>query len=307
MDCDSNFNSNILDELKSLSFESLIDVLNNFVTSLKNLTNTLDYKIPLINKSVSESVSFVNDLSDMIVEIRKSGFTSIQSIEKKIQNKLSEIGFKEIEDVPSLFELKLEGDVLSFVFNFKKGFDSVERFNFGGDNACLSGNADLKVLGDLAFSFDAKINKSGESWDFVLNKPVELNANVQILGEKLAFDLGMDLPIGNGWDNALSQLVKIGANDNTAYVVLGAGLKVSAGDEGLGFSNISVNNDNGSWEMPAGGSLSIELLLDLYGRLPVSVCDYSVGDIFTGQVVWRKPFLKVLFKKLLITAVMKKT
>jgi len=287
---DFKINNDLLKELNDFSVEALLGLLDNFVLKIRDMTKSMDYKLPLINKSVSDLVSVAENLTDIISAIRKSGVSSLQGFEALMNKQLEDAGFSlftvDKSDLTSSkfpFALEILTDAegkksLSFAFNFQKDFQKQEQFSFEAASGNLSGDAKLEVKGFLGLSFAATLKKEGSSWNFILNDPIKMNAGLQVIGEKLSFDMGLDLGTAGDDSSFLSKLIEVGADDDSSFLALKVSVSATVGQAGTEIKEISFAADKG----PDEGGLNVEMDVQVYGRLAVSIGEFSFGDIVIG-------------------------
>ncbi|WP_095879142.1 hypothetical protein [Fibrobacter sp. UWS1] len=266
----------LLDYFSSFSIEKLYTALDSLAKRIAESVEGSNQKIPVINKSVGDMVNVANDIRDVISKLRRSNITSFQELNTFLVKAFRDCGIAIPTSCEKIFEIHIgEGTQYNLLLNlnFEKEFSSVQKFHFGGTTCGISGNADLNVQGKFWLDFSAKVNISSTSFDLQLTDAIKFGADVNIVGEKLSFNLGIDSTDGS----LLANLITVGSNDSNAFVVAQACLIGKYGNE-----NVSVTDwRNGS---TAVAKPSITLPVAVYGVLPISVCNYSLGEISFGKL-----------------------
>ena len=281
------FNKNVGDELKAsfqkFSIEKLFAILETLIEKIDDVTKNTNVKIPVINKSVRDLVNVANDLRDIIAKLRAEKITSIQRFGDLLNNYLENSKFNlethSKRENGKLFELKLkrEGSQitgLEICFDIQKKFKARHRFSFGGESNGIQGNADLGISGGFWFELSAQFN-FGESYELQLAKPIEFGADIDISGDKLRFDLGINT---NDSDKSslLSNLISVGSDKNEAFIYGKVAFKGKYGnDESANISTLNVNKTNFAYTLPVA----------IIGKLPVFACNMYLGDVFIGKGV----------------------
>ena len=268
-----------LEKFGSFSAEDLFAVLDSLVKRLVDIAEKSNVKIPVINKSVSDLVDVANNIRDIVAKLRSDKIISLQGLNDRLNKYLKDFGLLAHDGVGSVlasanpFEIKLVDKDLFFSFNIDKKFDTVHQFSFGESGSGINGNADLKVTGDFWFSLNGKAVLDVDSFDIEITDAVEFGASVDILGEKLSFNLGLDVS-----DNdLLANLITVGSNKNDSLVHATAKLSGSYGVEEVG-QTISLKE----WE-GCGAKFSAELGVKAAGSLPISVANFALGTVSFGK------------------------
>lgn len=270
----------LLTYFSSFSIEKLYTALDSLAKRIAESVDGSNQKIPVINKSVSDMVNVANDIRDVISKLRRSNITSFQELNTFLVKAFRDCGISIPTSCEKIFEIVDDdegGDETQYNLllnlNFEKEFSSVQKFHFGGTSCGISGNADLNVQGKFWLDFSAKVNIGSTSFDLQLTDAIKFGADVNIVGEKLSFNLGID----STDSSLLANLITVGSNDSNAFVVAQACLIGKYGNE-----NVSVTDwRNGS---TAVAKPSITLPVAVYGVLPISVCNYSLGEISFGKL-----------------------
>lgn len=160
---------------KDISFSDILDALSDlaaFLSSIEGL-DFLDQKIPLINKSASELLSFADKFTTALDEITSDPAGTIQLIEAKLRNAF---GLPAIPSPGDLFgiDLSLDGltnELLKFEldlgisFNESIGVELPEFLDLGSlsipglsGSIDLGGSADLNANGSLTIDLDFSID-----------------------------------------------------------------------------------------------------------------------------------------------------
>lgn len=286
------FTSAITSEFASLSNFSVQDVyalLDGLVGRLTEIAKNSNVKIPVINKSVGDLVNVANDIRDIVDKLRSDNITSLQGLSDRLNKYLTDFKLMVPQNLPQeleqsvaqtarAFDIKVVGTDIVFDINISKAFSAVHQFNFGGTTGGISGNANLKVTGDFWFNVSAKMT-TGDSFDFILEDSVKFGANVNIVGEKLSFNLGIDGGTSNieGFDALLKNLITVGSDKASSFVVGKAALVGEFGKSGLSLASWKENNVTYR-ELP-----SFVVPMSIFGNLPISVCGYELGCIKFGK------------------------
>ena len=275
--------SKAISKFGSFSAEDLFAILDSFVKRLADIADKSNVKIPVINKSVSDLVDVANNIRDIVTKLRTDKVFSLQGLNDRLNKYLKDFGLLAHDGVGSVlananpFEISLVGSELFFSFNIDKKFDTVHQFSFGDDNQGISGNADLKVTGDFWVSFSGKAILGTGTFDIGLDKAIEFGANVNIVGEKLSFNLGLD----NIADTELlANLITVGSNKSDSYVCAKAALMGTIGQNGMSLKEWKAKAGDGS--VLANVPFDFAVPVAIMGKLPISVCNMSLGDILLG-------------------------
>ncbi|WP_143151965.1 calcium-binding protein [Fibrobacter sp. UWR3] len=266
----------IVDQFKNFSVEQLLAVLDGLVTRLASITEKTDVKIPVINKSVSDLVDVTKDLQKVIAEMRQQKVTSVQQFVNYMNKHLVDSNFSNEDG--DLIKLRYENGNLLFDFNIVKAFSVRHRFDFGSSAMGINGNTNLNVDGKFWFTLSAKLLTNGE-FDLLIDctsedaKGLEFGAEVEIVGDGIRFDLGICGAEGEN-EGLLKNLIKVGENGDNAFVYGKACLKGSLGKN----SDISLKNFDASTLEP-----EFRFPIAVYGKLPITVLDVSMGDIILGK------------------------
>ena len=267
-----NVNKNFLSQFQNFSIEQLFTVLEGILKKLDGISDRIkNKKIPVINKSVGDLVNVANDLRDVINELRTQKITSIQSLVKLLNARMEKSHFT-THFGDKIFDLKYEGEKkVSLVFNVEKAFKTSHDFNFGTTGNGISGQTEIDVVGNFWFTLSASFSMASGSIELVVEKPIDFGAEINIIGDNLTFDLGIDK---SGDNTLLSNLISVG-HDGTAFVCGKACLVGSIAGSGDGSFNLSSTKD---------GDLKYDFALPVivFGKLPVSACEMSLGDILIG-------------------------
>ncbi|OWV05596.1 calcium-binding protein, partial [Fibrobacter sp. UWH1] len=260
------------DYFSSFSVEKLYTALDSLAKRIAESVDGSNQKIPVINKSVSDMVNVANDIRDVISKLRRSNITSFQELNAFLVKAFRDCGISIPASCEKIFEIHIgEGTQYNLLLNlnFEKEFSSVQKFHFGGTTCGISGNADLNVQGKFWLDFSAKVNISSNSFDLQLTDAIKFGADVNIVGEKLSFNLGID----STDSSLLANLITVGSNSSNAFVVAQASLVGKYGNENDGFA---------TWDMSA--KPEVTLPVAVYGVLPISACNYSLGEISFGKL-----------------------
>ncbi|MCQ2104647.1 MAG: hypothetical protein MJZ26_02540 [Fibrobacter sp.] len=267
----------------SFSAEDLFAILDSLVERLRDIAKKSNVKIPVINKSVSDLVDVSNNMRDVVNKLRTDNVLSLQVLNDRLNKYLKDFGLVAHDGVGGLFEnanpfviefadmvdSTTNEKVLLFSFNIKKSFESVHQFSFGDDNKGISGNTDLNVVGDFWFSMRGKAVLGKGTFDLNLENAIEFGANVDIVGEKLSFNLGFD----NIADvDLLANLITVGSNKSDSYVCAKASLLGNLGQSGLSLKTFKPDNVEFNFAVPVA----------IMGKLPISVSNIPLGDILLG-------------------------
>ena len=197
-----------LDALKNLSFDDIIGVLRLVVNFLKGLDGSggggplaevLGFKIPVIDRSVSDLIHIASDFSDFVDQLVADPSGSLQKVEAKLHDLLGIPGGTHI--------LSFLNGVLSFNFDFGASTHSTRPFNLSlGDllPAPFSSLVGLDTSGSLGVdaSFDFKLdmgldltgtNSTRGFFIDVVNSEVDAQAHFH--GTNLAFNASLG-PVG---------------------------------------------------------------------------------------------------------------
>lgn len=283
---DCNFNNlenaitNNFANLSNFSVQDVYALLEGLVQRLTAVAQNSDAKIPVINKSVGDLVNVANDIRDIVSKLRKDNIVSLQGLSNRLTKYLEDAGLvaaKNINTDASIFRIDVVDGSVVFDFNISKGFSAVHKFNFGGSGGGISGNADLKVEGDFWFSLSAEMSV-GSSFDFILKDAIQFGANINIVGQKLSFNLGID---GDGqttgFDALLKNLITVGSDKGDSFVVGKAAFIGTFGEEDV--SLVTWTKENKA----ADAEPLFSIPMSIFGNLPISVCGYELGSIKFGK------------------------
>ena len=266
----------LLTYFSSFSIEKLYTALDSLAKRIAESVDGSNQKIPVINKSVSDMVNVANDIRDVISKLRRSNITSFQELNTFLVKAFRDCGISIPTSCEKIFEIVDDdegGDETQYNLllnlNFEKEFSSVQKFHFGGTSCGISGNADLNVQGKFWLDFSAKVNIGINSFDLQLTEAIKFGADVNIVGEKLSFNLGID----STDSSLLANLITVGSNDSNAFVVAQASLIGKYGNE---------NDSFATWDLSA--KPVVTLPVAVYGVLPISACNYSLGKISFGKL-----------------------
>ena len=257
--------------------EDFFAILDSLVERVRDIAKNTDVKIPVINKSVSDLVDIADNIRDIVTKLRNDKVFSLQAINDRLNKYLVDYHLSVpsgLTGVSNPFEIVINSasstKELVFNINIDKAFDTVHQFSFGDNkNGGINGNADLKVTGDFWFSLSGKAVLADKSFDLKLNKAIEFGANVDIVGEKLSFNLGLDVAD----TNLLANLITVGSNNTNSYICAQASLMGSLGGESIG-QNFS------EWSQSLNPEFAMPVVV--MGKLPISVCNISLGDVLLG-------------------------
>ena len=292
---ESNFGeltSAITSEFANLSNFSVQDVyalLDGLVDKLTEIAQNSNVKIPVINKSIGDLVNVANDIRDIVSKLRNDNVTSLQGLSDRLNKYLTDFKLLAPQYLPQeleqsvgqtarAFDIKVDGSNIVFDINISKAFSAVHQFNFGGSTGGISGNANLKVTGDFWFSVSAYMT-TGDSFDFLLKDSVKFGTNVNIVGEKLSFNLGIDGGTSNieGFDALLKNLITVGSDKANSFVVGKAALVGELGESDVSLATWKLNG------IDYNGGASFAVPMSIFGNLPISVCGYELGSIKFGK------------------------
>ena len=266
----------LLTYFSSFSIEKLYTALDSLAKRIAESVDGSNQKIPVINKSVSDMVNVANDIRDVISKLRRSNITSFQELNTFLVKAFRDCGISIPTSCEKIFEIVDDdegGDETQYNLllnlNFEKEFSSVQKFHFGGTSCGISGNADLNVQGKFWLDFSAKVNVGINSFDLQLTDTIKFGADVNIVGEKLSFNLGID----STDSSLLANLITVGSNDSNAFVVAQASLIGKYGNE---------NDSFATWDLSA--KPVVTLPVAVYGVFPISACNYSLGKISFGKL-----------------------
>ena len=284
---DANINLNkdtlgdLFDSFKNFSIERLFAVLECLIERIDNATkNTDNIKIPVINKSVRDLVNVANDLRDIIAKLRAEKVTTIQRfgnlLNTYLENSKYNLTTHSNAENSKLFELKPVYDNdhtkitgIEFIFDIQKNFETRHRFNFGGNSSGVQGNVDLGVTGGFWFSLSAEM-VVGDNFDLKFTSPIVVGAEVAIAGDNLSFDLGFN---AGADDTLLSNLISVGSEKNKAFIYGKACFEGKMGEDGLYLFGTKDQSIEPSFLIP----------MIIFGKLPVSACKMSLGDVLIGK------------------------
>ncbi|MBR4784837.1 MAG: calcium-binding protein [Fibrobacter sp.] len=263
----------ILDSFKNFSIEKLYVVLENLIDRIDDVTEKVKgKKIPVINKTVGDLVSVANDLRSIISTLRAEKITSLQQFGDLLNTYLDKFNLTSRTDGKKLFNIRFDKDYQAVFFDFDvaKAIGVRHRFSFGEANSGVQGNIDLDVSGDFWFALSAKV-VFGEEFDLVLTEPIQFGAEIAISGDKLNFDLG----VTGGGSGMLSNLISVGENKDQQSFIYGK----------VAFLGSVSGNDSDSFSIKDASGVKIDYALPivLFGRLPITVCEMSLGDVLLGR------------------------
>ena len=286
---DCNFNNlenaitNNFADLTNFSVQDVYALLEGLVQRLTAVAQNSDVKIPVINKSVGDLVNVANDIRDIVSRLRKDNIVSLQGLSKRLTKYLEDAGLVAAQNIDanaSIFGIDVVDGSVVFDFNISKGFSAVHKFNFGGSGGGISGNADLKVEGDFWFSLSAEMSV-GSSFDFILKDAIQFGANINIVGQKLSFNLGID---GDGqttgFDALLKNLITVGSDKGDSFVVGKAAFVGTFGQEDLSLLDWELLDED---DDPLPIPFEFAVPMSIFGNLPISVCGYELGSIKFGK------------------------
>ena len=263
----SAFINSVENAFGNFSMENVYAILESLVKQISSFVEQSDVKIPVINKSVGELVNVANDIRDVVTKMRKDGITNLKSFEKFFIEHLSNSGLVNHTPAKKLFEINFVDSLYIFDFNIEKIFSTVQQLNFGKAEYGVSGNADLGVEGSFWLNISAKASFANGKFDLILNAPMDFGASVEIIGEKLSFNLGID-----GDAKLLKNLITVGSNKDEAFVYARAELLGQFGSNDL----LSTFNASSAY-------INYDVPIAAFGKLPISVCGYSLGDVLIGK------------------------
>ena len=137
----------------------------------------------------------------------------------------------------------------------------------------LTGNVDLGVTGGFWFSLSAEM-VVGDNFDLKFKSPIVVGAEVAIAGDNLSFDLGFN---AGADDTLLSNLISVGSEKNKAFIYGKACFEGKMGNF-EGEKEICLYGSEAELFKP---SFSIPMII--FGKLPVSACKMSLGDVLIGK------------------------
>ena len=275
--------------LTNFSVQDVYALLDGLVGRLTEIAKNSNVKIPVINKSVGDMVNVANDIRDIVSKLRNDNITSLQGLSDRLNKYLTDFKLVVPQNLPEeleqsvgqtarAFDIKVVGKDIVFDINISKAFSAVHQFNFGGSTGGISGNANLKVTGDFWFRVSANMT-TGDSFDFLLKDSVKFGTNVNIVGEKLSFNLGIDGGTSNieGFDALLKNLITVGSDKANSFVVGKAALVGTLGESDVSLATWKLNGKNYN------GGVSFAVPMSVFGNLPISVCGYELGSIKFGK------------------------
>ncbi|MBR6125510.1 calcium-binding protein, partial [Candidatus Saccharibacteria bacterium] len=283
----------VLTKFSNFTAEDLFAVLDSLVKRIRDIADKSNVKIPVINKSVSDLVNVAENICDIVNKLRSDKIMSLQGINDRLNKYLIDYGLLAHTDGkinsalnPFVIEIadKIDNEgnvvkvagteesvkVLKFSFNIDKSFKAVHQFSFGSGKG-ISGNADLDVTGDFWLSLCGQAEIGVGSFDLVLTDDVNFGASVNILGEKLSFNLGLDNITD---ENLLANLITVGSNSGESCVKASAAL---TGSYSISGKPLSIKN------LDKQGKIKASLKVTAYGELPVSVANFALGSIHIGK------------------------
>ncbi|WP_139261206.1 calcium-binding protein [Fibrobacter sp. UWOV1] len=268
-----------LSDLSNFSVQDVYALLDGLVDRLTAIAKNSDIKIPVINKSVGDLVNVANDIRKIVNNLRKDNIVSLQGLNNRLIKYLNDFGLTSTQG-KEIFKLKYNNELqqIGIEFNVRKAFSSVHKFNFGNGSTGISGNADLKVSGGFWFELSANMDSS---FDFVLGDVIKFGADIDIVGEKLSFNLGIDAAGDSATQSEIAVLLKdlitVGSNNNDAFIFGNAALIGKFGDEGV---SLTTWKKNGT---AADLNPNCVIPMVVCSKLPISVCGYSLGDVLFGK------------------------
>ena len=269
-----------LSDLSNFSVQDVYALLEGLVDRLTAIAKNSDIKIPVINKSVGDLVNVANDIRKIVNNLRKDNIVSLQGLNNRLIKYLNDFGLTSTLG-KEIFKLKYNNELqqIGIEFNVRKAFSSVHKFNFGNGSTGISGNADLKVSGGFWFELSANMDSS---FDFVLGDVIKFGADIDIVGEKLSFNLGIDAAGDSATQSEIAVLLKdlitVGSNNNDAFIFGNAALIGMFGEDGVSLATWKKQNGSDYSQNP---KLAIPMVV--CSKLPISVCGYSLGDVLFGK------------------------
>ena len=279
----------IADDAKSLfgefKAEDLFIVLDSLVEQIASIVKRTNVKIPVINKSMSDLVDIANSFRDAVNRLRTDKVLSLQGFNDRLNKYLKDFKFiaygaanplvLEIVDKTdangNVLTDPLTGEILkslAFNINFEKKFNAVHQFSLGNTGDGINGNADLNVEGGFWLSLCGVADYSSRSFDITLKNAIDFGADINIIGEKLSFNLGLD---GIDDDNLRANLISIGSNKSESYLCAKGSLRGFLGQTDASFSNWN-KSDIPEYILP----------ITVMGNLPISICNIYLGDVKVG-------------------------
>ena len=190
----------VLDKFRDLSFDDILGALKfilNFLDSLGDggAAPALDFKIPLIDRSVAEIVDVASVVVDRLNAITNNPQGSIQELNKYIDGLLG------LPLSTNVLSYNIADEVLDFDFGLSKSVDLTRPFNLDLADAGLpamftnlvslsaSGNLDLSASIDLALKLG--LDLSGPTKSFFIKTGLSgtgLHADLTATGNNLSFD-----------------------------------------------------------------------------------------------------------------------
>ena len=264
----------MLENFSNFSIEQLYAVLENLIDRIDGLVkhkNVADKKIPVINKSIGDLVTVANDLRSIVSTLRTENITNFQQFGDLLNTYLDKFNLSSHTQGKKLFNIRFDQNekALFFDFDVAKAIGVRHRFSFGEADSGVQGNIDLDVSGGFWFTLSAKVVYD-EEFDLVLTDPIQFGAEITISGDKLNFDLG----VTGGGKGMLSNLISVGENkDQQSFIYGKAAFLGSIGKSGeTTLRNFEIGED-----------FTPAIPIVLFGRLPITVCEMSLGDVLVGR------------------------
>ncbi|WP_146196361.1 MULTISPECIES: calcium-binding protein [unclassified Fibrobacter] len=264
----------LLDSFSNFSIEQLYAVLENLIDRIDGLVkhkNVADKKIPVINKSIGDLVTVANDLRSIVSTLRTENITNFQQFGDLLNTYLDKFNLSSHTQGKKLFNIRFDQNekALFFDFDVAKAIGVRHRFSFGEADSGVQGNIDLDVSGGFWFTLSAKVVYD-EEFDLVLTDPIQFGAEITISGDKLNFDLG----VTGGGKGMLSNLISVGENkDQQSFIYGKAAFLGSIGKSGeTTLRNFGIDDD-----------FTPAIPIVIFGRLPITVCEMSLGDVLVGR------------------------
>ena len=263
----------LLGNFSNFSIEQLYAVLENLIDRIDDVVNNKEIakqKIPVINKSIGDLVTVANDLRSIVSTLRAENITSFQQFGDLLNKYLDKFNLKSHTEGQKLFNIRFDSsnDSIFFDFDVAKAIGVRHRFSFGETDSGVQGNIDLDVSGNFWFTLSAQVNFKGD-FDLVLTEPIQFGAEIAISGDKLNFDLG----VTGGGSGMLSNLISVGENKDQQSFIYGEAAFLGS----IGNSEESLLNFNDI------GEFNHVIPIVIFGRLPITVCEMSLGDVLVGR------------------------
>ncbi|WP_290737932.1 calcium-binding protein [Fibrobacter sp. UBA3718] len=263
----------LLGTFDNFSIEQLYAVLENLIDRIDDVVNNKEIakqKIPVINKSIGDLVTVANDLRSIVSTLRTENITNFQQFGDLLNKYLDKFNLKSHTEGQKLFNIRFDSSNNSIFFDFDvaKAIGVRHRFSFGETDSGVQGNIDLDVSGNFWFTLSAQVNFKGD-FDLVLTEPIQFGAEIAISGDKLNFDLG----VTGGGSGMLSNLISVGENKDQQSFIYGEAAFLGS----IGNSEESLLNFNDI------GEFNHVIPIVIFGRLPITVCEMSLGDVLVGR------------------------